>query len=100
MNTELNSMPWLVEATLRGSACIVAVWLLRPLIRRWLGARAAHLLWVAVLAALLSPWLPRSPLVSLRAPIPAAAEARGFENARVRVSVQEGGAVNSPCCCL
>jgi beta-lactamase regulating signal transducer with metallopeptidase domain len=96
MNLTTDFLQWLAEATLRGSACIVAVWLLRPLFRTWLGARAMHLLWIAVLVALLSPWLPRSPLVTVRAPMPAVAEVRGLANARVRVSVQDGSGVSSP----
>lgn len=52
---------WLLDATLRGSILIVCLWLLRPFLRHWLGARATHLLWLAVVLQLLSPWLPSSP---------------------------------------
>jgi beta-lactamase regulating signal transducer with metallopeptidase domain len=66
-------IPWLAESALCGSTAIVLLLLMRPVIRRWLGARAVHLLWLIVLLRLLIPWTPHTPLALL--PRPAQTEA-------------------------
>lgn len=89
----MNILPWLIEATLRGSAGIVLIWLLRPLLRRWVGARAAHLLWLAALVPLLSPWLPATPFSPLPARTAEVSPATsGFAGAQVFVSVDDAPA--------
>ncbi|MGV3532273.1 MAG: M56 family metallopeptidase [Chthoniobacteraceae bacterium] len=90
----LSSLPsWLMEATLRGSAGIILIWLLAPLARRWIGAQAAHLLWLMALVPLLIPVLPASPLTFASAPAvqPEVAESR-FAGAQIFVSVDDGPA--------
>ena len=90
----LSSLPsWLMEATLRGSAGIILVWVLAPLARRWIGARAAHLLWLMALVPLLVPALPSSPLTFAGAPVvqQEVTESR-FAGAQIFVSVEDGPA--------
>jgi len=60
-------IPWLADSALCGSVAIVLLLLVRPLARRWAGARAVHLLWLIVLVRLLIPWTPRTPLALLPA---------------------------------
>ena len=57
----------LAESALCGSLAIVLLLLTRPIVRRWLGARAVHLLWGVVLVRLLIPWTPHTPLAMLPA---------------------------------
>ncbi|MGV3530790.1 MAG: M56 family metallopeptidase [Chthoniobacteraceae bacterium] len=88
----LSSLPsWLMEATLRGSAGIILIWLLAPLARRWIGAQAAHLLWLMALVPLLIPVLSASPLTFASAPAvqPEVVESR-FAGAQIFVSVDDG----------
>jgi len=61
-------MAWLAASALCGSVAIVLLLGLRPLIRRWIGARAVHALWVVVLLRLLIPWTPPTPMAVLPAP--------------------------------
>ena len=68
MNSFPILMSWLVASALSGSAAIVLLLVLRPLIRRWLGARAAHALWLVVLVRLLIPWTPHTPMAVLPGP--------------------------------
>lgn len=51
----------LIDATVSGSLAVGAVLLLRPAVRRWLGAAAAHWLWLLVLVRFLVPALPDAP---------------------------------------
>lgn len=89
----MNILPWLIEATLRGSAGIILIWLLRPLLRHWVGARAAHLLWLAALVPLLSPWLPATPFSPLSArTVEVSPATSGFAGAQVFVSVDDAPA--------
>ncbi len=89
MNFISSILPWLLESTLRGSAGILLVLLLRPLLRRYAGAQSAHLLWLIALVPLLSPWTPAGPF-SL--PLRAAALSPASPSATqtlVRVSVDD-----------
>ena len=61
-------MSWLAASALCGSVAIVLMLAFRPLIRRWLGARAVHALWLVVLVRLLIPWTPHTPMAVLPAP--------------------------------
>jgi len=76
----MNGFPlllrWLVECAICGSVVIALLFILRPLIRRWLGARAVDALWVVVLVRLLIPWTPQTPMAVLPAP----AEVRSAKN--------------------
>ena len=93
--------PWLLSATLQGSAAIVLVWILAPPLRRMAGARAAYLLWAVVLLRLLVPGLPSSPI---RWPAPAlspiGAPVAGAAGFHVSVSAQNAtvpaGALAAP----
>jgi len=63
MPSELSLLPaWLVDCTLQGSFAIALVIAVVPLVRRFLGARVAYLLWAIVILRLLVPWLPATPL--------------------------------------
>jgi beta-lactamase regulating signal transducer with metallopeptidase domain len=62
MNTFMPAfISWLAEASGYGSLAILIVLAMAPAIRRLLGARAAHLLWLMVLLRLLVPILPALP---------------------------------------
>lgn len=95
MNTSLNQ--WILDATVYGSATILIVLALAPLVRRWLGAQAAHALWLIVLVRLVVPWssawdIPRVPIEPPRWNAPASP----FANARVSVSVGDASTPNTP----
>jgi len=63
MPSELSLLPaWLVDCSLQGSIAIALVVAVAPLVRRFLGAGAAYLLWAIVILRLLVPWLPATPL--------------------------------------
>ena len=51
----------LLETTLAGSAAVLLVLALRVPVRRWLGASAAYLLWLAVPAAWLAVTMDANP---------------------------------------
>lgn len=55
-------LPWLFNATLGGTGAILLTLALGPLVRKTLGAQAAHGLWAVALILLLCPWQPRSPV--------------------------------------
>ncbi len=52
---------WLLEWTACGAIAVLAVLMLRPLVRRTLGSRAAHLLWLIVAVRLAVPVMPETP---------------------------------------
>jgi beta-lactamase regulating signal transducer with metallopeptidase domain len=59
MNTFLS---WLWQATLAGGVTALLTLALVPLLRKWLGARAAFPVWGFAVALFLSPWILRSPV--------------------------------------
>ena len=62
MNTPLASLTsWILQVWLPGSLAILVVLALGPAVRRLLGARAAHLLWLLVILRFLVPNLPVLP---------------------------------------
>ena len=62
MNTLLASLTsWILQVWLPGSLAILVVLALGPAVRRLLGARAAHLLWLLVILRFLVPNLPVLP---------------------------------------
>jgi beta-lactamase regulating signal transducer with metallopeptidase domain len=69
----MNGFPFIMsslgEAALSGSVVIILLLVLRPLIRRWFGARAVHALWLVVLVRLVIPWTPHTPMAVLPAPM-------------------------------
>jgi beta-lactamase regulating signal transducer with metallopeptidase domain len=70
MNAFVTPMgDWLVKSTLYGSGAILIILLVSPFVRRWFGARAAHLLWLTVLVKLVIPWSPSLPEPLISAPV-------------------------------
>ncbi len=86
-----------LDAIIYGSATILLVLALAPLVRRWLGAQAAHALWFIVLLRLLVPWSPPWDTPRLPIEIPTW-EARGgpLAGAHISVSVNDIFTPNAP----
>jgi len=83
----MNPIPWLIDATFYGSLAILAVLALRPLVRRFCGARAAHALWVVAVLRLTLPGLPHTPIAMLPS---VQGDAVVHERVSVRAWVEEG----------
>lgn len=65
MMTSAEFLSGLWEGAVASSVAMVLVLLLRGVVRTWLGASAAYLLWLVVPAALLAVWLPAPRLTAV-----------------------------------
>ncbi len=80
--TSPDFMRALLATALAGGMAMAVVLMLRGVVRRWLGASAAYLLWLAVPAALLGVLLPAPrmavlPMIAIDAAMPVAASTAG-----------------------